>query len=555
MSNSQNQNEESMQNFEDYINESTQDLVEGTKRKGIVCKIDSDKIVVDINYKTEGIIDLSEFEQTPEIGTELELFVIKSSGSNIRLSKKENNAKSDRDSFKQKEQEGTPVDVKVTEYVADKGFKGTIGKTEAFIPLKHIALKTKDVDFSQFVGKTYKAKILKVNDGKRVSVLCSPRDLILDEENKSKNEFFNKHNVGDKIKGTVKTIKDYGAFISLGGIDGFLHKNEMSWGRVNNPSKILKEGDEVEVQILEIDKPNYKVSVGMKQLQNDPWLEVSKKYPIGSTVKGAVVSRKRAGYVIEIEPGIDGFVPNEETSWLKSVKTTLNIKDIIEGKVIDFDNDRKRVYISVKDLQDNPWKALKEQNPEGSVVKGKIKNITDFGMFVDFGAFIDGLIRKGDISWNNEPADLNELYNVGDVVEAKILHIDENKERFSLGIKQLEANPWKEINKLLPQGKVVEAKISGISKQGLEIELPLNMKGTIAVADLDPARHTVDDYKEGETISAIVVKNDAREKVIVLSIKKYIQDSERREAKEYMKKMASTEDSGFGNIFKDKLGK
>ena len=555
MSNSKNQNEESMQEFEELFLESIQELVEGTKKRGIVCGIEGDNVFVNINYKTEGVIDRSEFEQEPEIGTELDLFVVKAKGSNILLSKKENNTKSDVESFKVKEQEGIPVDVKVVEYVADKGFKGTIGKVEAFIPLKHIALKTKDVDFNTFVGKTYKAKILKVNTGRRTSVLCSPREYLLGEELKSKNEFFNTHKVGDVVKGTVKTLKEYGAFVNLGGIDGFLHKNEMSWGRVNNPSKLLNEGDVIDVQILEIDQPNLKVSVGMKQLQNDPWLEVANKYPIGSTVKGAVVSRKRAGYVIEIEPGIDGFVPNEETSWLKSLKTTLNLKDIIEGKVIEFDNERKRVYISVKDLQDNPWKTLKEENPEGSIVKGKIKNITDFGIFIDFGSFIDGLIRKGDISWHNEPANLNDLYNVGDTVEAKILHIDEDKERISLGIKQLEANPWKEVGKLLPQGKVVEAKITAISKQGLEVELPLNMKGIIAVADLDPARHTVDEYKEGETVTALVIKTDVRDKTIVLSIKKYLQDSERREAKEYMKKMASADDSGFGNIFKDKLGK
>ncbi len=211
--------------------------------------------------------------------------------------------------------------------------------------------------------------------------------------------------------------------------------------------------------------------------------------------------------------------------------------------------------MSVKDLIDNPWKTLKEENPEGSIVKGTIKNITDFGLFVDFGSFLDGLVRKGDISWREEPANLNELYSVGDVVEAKILHIDENKERISLGIKQLEVNPWKEVTKLLPQGKAVEVKITAVNKQGLEVELPLEMKGIIFASELDPAKASLDQYNAGDTVTATVIKTDNKEKQVILSIKKYLQDSERRETKEYMKKMETNIETGFGNIFMDKFDK
>ena len=228
---------------------------------------------------------------------------------------------------------------------------------------------------------------------------------------------------------------------------------------------------------------------------------------------------------------------------------------MVEGRVIGYDNDRKRVIMSVKDLIENPWKTLKEEHPEGSIVKGTIKNITDFGLFIDFGSFLDGLVRKNDISWREEVADLNELYKVGDTVEAKILNIDEDKERISLGIKQLETNPWKEVTKLLPQGKAVEVKIINVTKQGLEVELPLDMKGIIGLSDLDPAKASVDMYNVGDMVTAAVIKADNKEKQITLSIKKYLQDSERRETKEYMKKMENSEDKGFGNIFMDKFDK
>ena len=460
--------------------------------------------------------------------------------------------------LKEKESSGTPVEVKITEFVSNdktKGYRGKVGEIEAFIPENLIDINIKEIDPAKFINKVLLAKVLRVHGGKKQSVVVSPRHHLVEEAKKKKDEFFDKYKVGDSIKGIVKTLKDYGAFISLGGIDGFLHKNEMSWGRVKNPAKFLAENDNVEVVILEIDKDTSKVAVGMKQLQNDPWDNAEKNYPEGSSVKGTVVARKRAGYVVEIADGIDGFVPNEEIGWLKHSKSTLNIKDMVEGRVIGYDNERKRVIMSVKDLQDNPWTTLKKEHPEGSVVKGTIKSITDFGLFIDFGSILDGLVRKSDVSWREEIADLNTVYKVGDTVEAKILNIDEDKERISLGIKQLEANPWKEVTKLLPQGKSVDVKITAVSKQGLEVELPLEMKGIIAVNDLDPAKASVDMYNVGDTVTATVIKADNKEKQVILSIKKYLQDSERRETQEYMKKMETSEDSGFGNIFMDKFDK
>lgn len=557
MNNENRQNEERMEDFESFFEESLQQYRPGEVVKGTIVEIRGDKGLINFGYKTEGVVEMSELDGA-KVGDEVELSIVKMNNDGVILSKKAINAKGDFSAIKEKETSGVPVEVRVTEFISNdktKGYRGKVGEIEAFIPENLIDINLKDIDPAKFVNKLLLAKVLRVHGGKKQSVVVSPRHYLLDEAKKKKDEFFEKYKVGDSIKGIVKTLKDYGAFISLGGIDGFLHKNEMSWGRVKNPAKFLAENDNVEVVILEIDKDSSKVAVGMKQLQKDPWSDAAKKYPEGSSVKGTVVARKRAGYVVEIAEGIDGFVPNEEIGWLKHTKSTLNIKDVVEGRVIGYDNDRKRVIMSVKDLQDNPWTTLKKEHPEGSVVKGTIKNITDFGLFVDFGSLLDGLVRKNDVSWREDIEDLNTVYKVGDTVEAKILNIDEDKERISLGIKQLEANPWKEVTKLLPQGKSVDVKISAVSKQGLEVELPLEMKGIIPVNDLDPAKASVEMYNVGDTVTATVIKADNKEKQVILSIKKYLQDSERRETKEYMKKMETSEDTGFGNIFMDKFNK
>ena len=551
------QNEERMEDFESFFEVSLQQYRPGEVVRGTIVDIRDDKGLVNFGYKTEGVVSMSELEGA-KVGDEVELSIVKMNNDGVILSKKAINAKGDFSAIKEKESSGIPVEVKITEFVSNdktKGYRGRVGEIEAFIPENLIDINLKEIDPAKFINKVLLAKVLRVHGGKKQSVVVSPRHHLVEEAKKKKDEFFNKYKVGDSIKGVVKTLKDYGAFISLGGIDGFLHKNEMSWGRVKNPAKFLAENDNVEVVILEIDKDTSKVAVGMKQLQNDPWDNAEKNYPEGSSVKGTVVARKRAGYVVEIADGIDGFVPNEEIGWLKHSKSTLNIKDMVEGRVIGYDNERKRVIMSVKDLQDNPWTTLKKEHPEGSVVKGTIKSITDFGLFIDFGSILDGLVRKSDVSWREEIADLNTVYKVGDTVEAKILNIDEDKERISLGIKQLEANPWKEVTKLLPQGKSVDVKITAVSKQGLEVELPLEMKGIIAVNDLDPAKASVDMYNVGDTVTATVIKADNKEKQVILSIKKYLHDSERRETKEYMKKMETSEDSGFGNIFMDKFDK
>lgn len=558
MSEENKNNEETLPSFEEFaamIDQSLQQPQRGTVVQGMVVQINGEEVIVNFGYKTEGSAPRNEFSEDLKVGDTVELAVVSfPTGGYVKLSKKSIDEKSDWANLQLASSNEEPVKVKIIAKV-DKGYVGKIGEVEAFIPDNHIDINLKNIDPNSYIGKTLDAKILKFGNKKR-SALVSPRLHLIELKDKGKKVFFESIKVGDKIKGVVKTLKDYGAFISFGSVDGFLHKNEIAHGRVKSPTKYLAENDTVEVVILEINLEELKISVGMKQLQLDPWELVPSRYPLGEAAKGAVITRKRVGYVIEVEPGIDGFVPNEEISWLKNSRTTLNPKDVVEGRVIDYDNERKRIVMSVKDLAENPWKEFKKTQPEGSVIKGVIKNITDFGLFIDLGYFIDGLIRKSDISWTKEPENLNDIYKVGDTVEAKILTVDEDRERISLGIKQLEANPWKEITKLLPTGKVVDAPILNVTKQGLEVQLPLELKGFIPLADFDPAKPGLDQFKVGDNVTAAVVKVDSRDKSIILSIKKYLYESERKETREYMKKLADTEDSSsFGSIFKDKFAK
>jgi ribosomal protein S1 len=550
-----------MEDFESMLEESLKTPSKGSIVTGKVVQINDQEILVNIGSKTEGIIPREECEKngelTVKIGDEIEVMVanVSGGGGNIRLSRKILNLSRDWENVKEAYTEKQPVKVFIQKKV-DKGFVGKTGEVNAFILDHHMGFSKDKINAEEYTGKEFECKILKI-DAKNKSILASRKVYLYEKKAAEKKEFFDSLEIGKRITGKVKTIKNYGAFVELGPIDGFLHKDNISWGRVNHPSKFLSEGDEIEVEIINIDLKKEKVEVSLKATQSDPWESVTEKYPLDSIVKGSVITRKRGGYVIELEPGVDGFIPNEELTWLKSSKMKLENKDIVEGKVIKYDNDNKKVHMSIRLLSENPWITLKEKHPEGSVVKGIIKNITDFGIFIDFGGLVDGLIRKADISWTEDIDKIEDHYKVGDEIEGKILKIDPDKERISIGIKQLEKNPWKEIASILPFGKVIECKIKEVNKDELIVELPRGLKGIITANEVDEQPVNLsENFKVGDTVKAVVLKSDKKEKVVYLSIKKYKKDSEKREVKEYLKQLNNEgKDSSFslGAILKDKL--
>ncbi|MEC9492574.1 S1 RNA-binding domain-containing protein [Flexistipes sp.] len=548
-----------MSNFESMLEESLTTPARGNIVRGNIVQINGDDVLVNIGFKTEGIIDLSEFKQDGEaninVGDEVEAMIVAESGGggHVRLSKKMLQFQEDWQNLLTSYEKEKPVAVKIVNF-NDKGFQGKFGEVNVFILNNHIDTRNRVKKSDFYLNKVFNCKILKI-DRRNKTALASRKLYLIESHQEEKEKFFKDVQEGDKLKGTVKTIKNYGAFVNLGPVDGFLHKNNISWGVVKHPGKLLEVDDPVEVKVLNVDHENNKIEVGIKQLSDDPWNSVREKYPEESVVSGNVVTRKRKGYVIEVEPGVDAIIPDEELSWVKSEKVQLNSGDRVEGKVLGYDDERKKIKISPKLLTDNPWNTLKDKHPEGSVVKGKVVNITDFGVFVDFGAMIDGLVRKSDISWTKDIDDLNSLYSVGDEIEAKILKIDPKRERISLGVKQLEKDPWREADKILPSGKVVEAEISEVNKDGVEVKLPRELKGFIPVKELDVEKVNPEEkFKAGETIKAVVLRVDKRKRNVLLSVKKYKMDSEKREVKEYMKQF-DAEDSSFnlGNLIKDQI--
>jgi ribosomal protein S1 len=549
-----------MEDFEAMLEESFQQPERNSVVKGTVAQINENDVLVNIGFKTEGVVPKVEFlkdgELAIEVGDEVDvLFMgVAGGGGHVKLSRKAIEKEADWIVVEKAMEDETPVEVKITS-VVDKGFTGKFGEIECFIPENHIDFKNSTMKPEEYVGETFEVKVLKSNKKQR-SFLASRKLQMIQAIEKGKKEFFDGVEEDQILKGRVKTIKHYGVFMNFGAVDGFLRKNNIAWGVVKHPNQYLEEGDELEVKVLNVDYDDEKLEVGLKQMQEDPWDAAADKYPESSAVSGTVVARKNKGFVMEIEQGVDGFIPLDEISWLKNAKIAIEPKDAVEGKVIGIDNDKKKLIVSLKSLQENPWVTLKTKHPEGSVIKGSIKSITDFGLFVDFGEFLDGLIRKKDISWTDEPENLEELYKEGDEIEAKVLKIDPERERISLGVKQLETNPWREIGKLLPQGKVVEVKVLSTSKDGVEVDLPRDIVGFIPANELDVERvDPTDKFSEGDTIKAVVFRNDARERKILLSVRRYLQDSEKREVKEYLKKLAETEESSFslGNILKDKL--
>jgi ribosomal protein S1 len=541
-----------MDNFEKLISNTLKQPVKGSNVSGKVVMIHNDEVIVDIGMKTEGVVARNELVGEIHVGDELELVVVGYSGGHGYMQLSTSKAFTDKGDFG-RDHVGKIVKVKIDSHM-EKGFKGKVGETDAFVPETHIDLKNCLKEPAAYIGQILDAKVLKVgNKGRYRSLLVSPRDYLIDKHSKERMDFFDRLTVGEVVKGTVRSIKDYGAFINLGVADGFLHKSNTAWGRPKNPSKYVTEGDIIDVMILEVNKENGRIEVGIKQMTEDPWSTVRERYPTGSIVSATIIGRRRAGYIGEVEPGIDAIIPLEELSWLKNGRVNLPPKSIAEGRVLEYDDERNRVVISLRMMIDNPWKTIKQELPEGSIVECTIKSVTDFGLFVDFGRFIEGLIRKGDISWVEEPRDLKELYKVGDVIEAKLLIIDEARERVGLGIKQLSSNPWKDISKGI---KEVNVTVSEITKNGLNVTLANGIKATIPQNELDPSKQNLDSYKVGDSFPAMIVKGDAKEHTVTLSVRKLITESERKETKEYMKKLEKgDENQAFGLVFKDMLGK
>ena len=502
-------------------------LKEGEVVKGTVIQVTKDFAIVDVGYKSEGQVPLSEFtnakgETNVAAGDTVEVLLESRENETgmVVLSKE----KADKMRIWDEISAACERDELVHGTIVGRvkgGLSVDIG-VKAFLPGSQVDIRpVRNLD--QYIGKDFDFKVIKFNK-KRGNIVLSRRVLLEKQREEMKKETLTRLQEGAVLKGVVKNLTDYGAFIDLGGIDGLLHITDMSWGRIGHPSEVFNVGDEVRVIVLKFDPNTERVSLGLKQIQEDPWHRADEKYPVGTRVKGKVVSLTDYGAFIEIEQGVEGLVHVSEMSWTKRVKhpsKLINVGDQVEAVVLDIDPKAKRIALGMKQIEPNPWTLLEDKYPIGSVIKGQIRNVTDFGIFVGVEEGIDGLVHVSDISWTQRIKHPGELFKKGDEVEAVVLNIDVENERFSLGIKQLLQDPWDTLAERTPIGSVVKGKVTKVTDFGAFVEIEDGIEGLVHVSELREERveKPSDVVKEGDELEVKIIDINTVDRKIALSAK------------------------------------
>ncbi len=529
------------------------DVVEGT-----IVQVNPDSVVVDVGYKSEGVIPLREFaDENGEINVNVGdvydvLFGGGESDSGLIVLSKE---KADRQKIWNSLEEDAVVEGKILSRIKG-GLSVDIG-VNAFLPGSQVDLRpVRNLD--KVIGQTFEFKIIKLNK-RRGNIVLSRRVLLETERESQRSDTLKTLEENQVVEGIVKNLTDYGAFIDLGGIDGLLHITDMSWGRVKHPSDILTVGDKINVKVLKFDKEKERVSLGLKQIAPDPWLNVAEKYPIETKVTGKVVSLTDYGAFIELEEGVEGLIHVSEMSWTKRVKhpnKVLSIGDDVESIVLALDTDNRRISLGLKQIEPNPWDVIGEKFPIGTIIEGQVKNITDFGIFVGVDEGIDGLVHISDLSWTKRIKHPSEAYKKGDLVKAVVLNIDRENERFSLGLKQLNVDPWETVPTRYARGTIVKGNVTSVTDFGVFIELEEGIEGLIHVSEL--SKEKVDSPKDfaevGSELEAAVLQVDTVDRKIALSIKNLDVQKEKAEVNEFMGAQ-KTATSNLGELLQDAIGR
>jgi len=504
-----------------------QELREGEIVKGEVIQVLPDHVVVDIGYKSEGTIPIGEFgirdgKPDVKVGDKIDVYLESCEDDEglIVLSKEKADKLRVWDEISAACEKDELVEGTIVARVKG-GLSVDIG-VKAFLPGSQVDLRpVRNLD--KLIGQKFKFKVIKFNK-RRGNIVLSRRVLLEKERESLKAETLKKLKPGVILPGIVKNITEYGAFLDLGGIDGLLHITDMSWGRVTHPSQVFNVGDEMKVMVLKFDPETERVSLGLKQITEDPWTHAEEKFPVGTRVKGKVVSLTDYGAFIELMEGVEGLIHVSEMSWTKRVKhpsKLVSVGDEVEALVLDIDATNKRISLGMKQIEPNPWTLLEERYPVGSVIRGRVRNITDFGLFIGIEDGIDGLVHISDISWTKRVKHPGDVYKKGDEVEAMVLHIDPENERFSLGIKQLGDDPWTRIPDRYAPGTRLRGKVIKVAEFGAFVEIEEGIEGLIHISELSQDRvedpHQV--VKEGDEVEVMVLDVDPEERRIALSIK------------------------------------
>jgi len=512
--------------FRELYEQSLNQFQYGDIATGKVVQIKDDRIMVDVGWKTEGFIPIDEIKDARgniniTVGDEIDVFIDRRDAEgNLVLSRDKASKVKIWDEIKNACENDTLVEGVVVEKVKG-GLSVNIGIT-AFLPGSQVDVRpVKDLD--KYIGQTLDFKVLKY-DRKRNNVVLSRRAIVASEREAEKKDILKNIQEGNTVEGVIKNITDYGVFIDLGGIDGLLHVTDISWGRIVKPSEIFHKGDKITTKVLSFDAEKERVSLGLKQLSDNPWEKINEKYPVGSIVQGRVVNLTDYGIFVELESGVEGLVHISEMYWTREIKhpsKVLNVDETINVMVLEVNPQAKRISLSLKQTTPNPWEKLKEKYPAGTVVKGIVRNITNFGVFVGIEEKIDGLIHVSDISWRHRVNHPSEYFKKGQEVDAVVLHIDVENEKFSLGIKQIEKNPWDELSQKYVPGSVVTGKITNFTDFGIFMEIEEGIEGLVHISEISQKRVKTSSelYSVGDEVSAVVKSIDPKSKKIRLSIK------------------------------------
>jgi small subunit ribosomal protein S1 len=528
--------------------------------EGTVVRVDVDTVLVDIGLKSEGHVPLSEFtnadgEVSVQVGDKIRVLMTRQDGKKgYVLSKKKADYLSAWDKIGDACQEGGIIEGTITGKV-NGGFTVDIGGIQAFLPSSQVDIRPSS-DSDSYIGVTGNFKVIKINQ-RRDNIVLSRRSILEEERAAVRDVTLEKLEEGQIVQGTIKNVTDYGAFVDLGGVDGLLHVSDLSWGRVGKPTDVLKPGQQITAKVLKFDRTKGKISLGIKQTLTDPWIDVPAKFPIGNRVHGKVVSLMEYGAFVELEPGIEGLIHVSEMSWTKRVRRAadiLNIGDEVETVILGIDMGNRKISLGLKQVSENPWTTIAEKYPAGTRIEGQIKNMTDFGMFIGIEDGIDGLVHVSDMSWTKRIKHPGDVYEKGSLVQAVVLKVDVENERLSLGIKQLEPDPWSLAPGKYRPGTLVTGKVTSLTDFGVFVELEEGIEGLIHVSEL--SREKVASAKEfaaiGDTLETIVLSCDPKERRISLSIKSMHVAVEKAEFEQYMGSQGEST-STFGDLLKQGL--
>jgi len=524
----------------DMYEQTLRDIKEGEIVTGTVLGVTRDDVIVDVGFKSEGIIPISEF--TPpvnvQVGEKIDVFLdaIENNDGQLVLSKQKADFLRVWDAIKESHDAGESVEGKIVRRIKG-GMVVDLFGVDAFLPGSQIALR-QIPDFDALIGKNMELKIIKINKSRR-NIVVSRRVVLEEQREELREQLLKEVEPGQVRKGVIKNITDFGVFIDLGGVDGLLHITDMSWGRISHPSEIVQLGQEIDVKILDFDKSNNRISLGLKQLTPYPWEKVEEKFPVGSRVKGRVVSITDYGAFVELEKGIEGLIHISEMSWTQHIKhpsKLINVNDIVEAVVLSIDKENEKISLGLKQLAPDPWETLDLRYPIGMRVSGKVRNLTTFGAFVEIEDGIDGLVHISDMSWTKRIQHPSEVMKKGDTIDVAILSIDKENRRISLGHKQVKQDPWPELEFQYAVNTETMGTIARLLDRGVIVNLPSDVEGFVPANQLGKTdiKKPAEAFSEGDEIPLRVIEFDSNNRRIVLSVNAYFSGKEKEEVEAYL---------------------